>query len=147
MSYFFQAASLSIRTRLGRGARSAVQDGPDGPHGIYRGWDMPALTGIRARRRTVVLFSVLLCVRHPDQTCSHLGGKCVKLPSFDKLWYICFETLIKKDCLFYLCSSCFFDWKGNPDILYHIINLSVENDTTVYACLEDGNERRFIGKA
>lgn len=44
-----------------------------------------------------------------------------------------------------------FDWKGNPDVLYttdyRIMNLSVENDAAVHACLEDGNGRRFIGKA
>ena len=44
-----------------------------------------------------------------------------------------------------------FDWKGNPKDLYttdyRIMCLSVENDSTVFACLEDIEGRIFIGKA
>ncbi|MGN0201776.1 MAG: hypothetical protein ACI399_02585 [Candidatus Cryptobacteroides sp.] len=44
-----------------------------------------------------------------------------------------------------------FDWEGNPEVLYksdyRIMSLSVENDTTVYACLETMDGKHFIGKA
>ena len=44
-----------------------------------------------------------------------------------------------------------FDWDGNPKYLYtsdyRIMSLSVENDTTVYACLETEDGKHFVGKA
>lgn len=55
-----------------------------------------------------------------------------------------------RTCLLYNNISV-FDWKGTPGFLYttdyRIMALSVVDDTTVYAFLEDADERRFMGKA